>query len=81
MSIEAQLESAIIELLGPMGYPRVIGSEIQREPKHVLIKEDLIAFLAFRHANEGIILRVKLQRLSGVNSLCRRIDSLKITLS
>ena len=71
MFTEAQLESAIIELLGTMGYPHVIGSEIQRGPEHVLIKEDLIAFLAFRHANEGIILRVKLQRLSGDNHPCR----------
>jgi type I restriction enzyme R subunit len=40
---EAQLESAIIELLGAEGYPHVLGEEIERQPQDVLIKSDLRA--------------------------------------
>jgi len=38
---EAQLESAIIELLGAEGYPHVLGEAIARQPQEVLIKSDL----------------------------------------
>lgn len=40
---EAQLESAIIELLGAEGYPHVLGEAIERQPQEVLIKADLRA--------------------------------------
>jgi type I restriction enzyme R subunit len=37
---EAQLEAAIIELLGEEGYPHVLGEAIERQPNEVLIKDD-----------------------------------------
>src|SRR6185369_3617700 len=51
---EAQLEQAIIELLGEEGYPYVLGQTIQRAPDEVLIKNDLRAFLGKQYAAEGI---------------------------
>ena len=51
---EAQLEAAIIELLGAEGYPHVLGETIERQPQEVLIKEDLRAFLAQQYAADGI---------------------------
>jgi type I restriction enzyme, R subunit len=51
---EAQLETAIIELLGEAGYPHVAGETIEREPPEVLIKADLRAFLAKQYAKDGI---------------------------
>ena len=51
---EAQLESAIIELLGVEGYPHVLGETIERQPHEVLIKADLRAFLAKQYAADGI---------------------------
>ena len=51
---EAQLESAIIELLEAEGYPHVLGEAIDRQPQEVLIKADLRAFLAKQYAAEGI---------------------------
>ncbi|MGY8689948.1 MAG: hypothetical protein ACKVHP_19715, partial [Verrucomicrobiales bacterium] len=51
---EAQLESAIIELLGVEGYPHVLGEAIARQPQEVLIKEDLRAFLAKQYAADHI---------------------------
>jgi type I restriction enzyme R subunit len=51
---EAQLESAIIELLGAEGYPHVLGEEIERQPQDVLIKSDLRAYLTKRYAAEHI---------------------------
>jgi type I restriction enzyme R subunit len=51
---EAQLESAIIELLGAEGYPHVLGEEIERQPQEVLIKSDLRAYLTKRYAAEHI---------------------------
>ena len=51
---EAQLESAIIELLGVEGYPHVLGEAIARQPQEVLIKEDLRHFLAKRYAADFI---------------------------
>ncbi len=35
---EAQLESAIIELLGAEGYPQVLGEAIELQPKEILTK-------------------------------------------
>ena len=51
---EAQLESAIIELLGVEGYPHVLGEAIERQPQEVLIKADLRAFLAKQYAADVI---------------------------
>ncbi len=51
---EAQLEAAIIELLGVEGYPHVLGEAIERQPQEVLIKADLRAFLAKQYAADHI---------------------------
>ncbi|MFW2480666.1 MAG: type I restriction endonuclease, partial [Lentimonas sp.] len=58
---EAQLESAIIELLGVEGYPHVLGEAIDppdgvagRQPQEVLIKADLRSFLAKQYAADHI---------------------------
>jgi type I restriction enzyme R subunit len=51
---EAQLEQAIIELLGEEGYPHVLGEAIQRTPDEVLIKDDLRTFLREQYVNDGI---------------------------
>lgn len=51
---ESQLEAAIIELLGTMGYPHVPGDTIDRQPDEVLIKADLRAFLSRQYAADGI---------------------------
>ena len=51
---EAQLESAIIELLGVEGYPHVLGEAIERQTQEVLIKADLRAFLAKQYAADHI---------------------------
>ncbi len=51
---EAQLEQAIIELLGEEGFPHVLGETIQRTPDEVLIKDDLRTFLREHYANDGI---------------------------
>ena len=51
---EAQLESAIIELLGVEGYPHVLGEAIERQSQEVLIKADLRAFLTKQYAADHI---------------------------
>jgi type I restriction enzyme R subunit len=52
---EAQLESAIIKLLGAEGYPHVLGESIARASvSEVLIKADLRAFLTKRYAADHI---------------------------
>ena len=51
---EAQLESAIIELLGVEGYPHVLGEAIERQPQEVLIKADIRTFLAKQYAADHI---------------------------
>ena len=51
---EAQLEEAIIELLGEQGYPHVLGENIERDSEEVLIKDDLRAYLQERYAADGI---------------------------
>ncbi len=51
---EAQLEEAIIELLGKQGYPHVLGETIERSPEEVLIKDDLREHLRTRYAVDGI---------------------------
>jgi type I restriction enzyme, R subunit len=51
---EAQLESAIIELLGVEGYPHVLGEAIERQSQEVLIKADLRAFLSKQYSADKI---------------------------
>ncbi len=51
---EAQLENAIIQLLGDQGYPHVSGELIDRKPETVLIKDDLRAYLGTQYEAEGI---------------------------
>ncbi len=51
---EAQLESAIIELLEVEGHPHVLGEAIKRQPQEVLIKSDLRTFLAKQYASDHI---------------------------
>ncbi|MBI9108904.1 MAG: type I restriction endonuclease subunit R [Spirochaetales bacterium] len=51
---EAQLESAIIELLEAEGYPHLKGESIERQPDEVLIKADLRTFLSRQYADDGI---------------------------
>ena len=51
---EAQLEAAIIELLGEAGYPHVLGNTIVRQPEEVVIKADLRTFLARQYAADNI---------------------------
>jgi len=51
---EAQLESAILELLEAEGYPHVLGETIKRQSSEVLIKADLRAFLAKQYAKDSI---------------------------
>ena len=51
---EERLEQAIIQLLGVQGYPYVPGSQLNRQPEEVLIKDGLRAFLAKQYQHEGI---------------------------
>ncbi|WP_426147169.1 type I restriction endonuclease subunit R [Polaromonas sp. DSR2-3-2] len=51
---EAQLEQAIIDLLGNEGYSHVIGEKIERSPEEVLIKDDLRAYLRTKYAAEKL---------------------------
>ncbi|MGK0186025.1 MAG: hypothetical protein ACI9R3_001808 [Verrucomicrobiales bacterium] len=50
---EAQLEAAILELLGVEGYTHVLGEAIERQPQEVLIKADLRSFLAKQYAADN----------------------------
>ena len=51
---EAQLENAIIQLLGEQGYPHVLGGTLARGATEVLIKDDLRAYLHQQYASDGI---------------------------
>ena len=48
---EAQLEAAIIELLGEQGYPHVRGEEITREAREAILQADLRRYLERRYVN------------------------------
>ena len=48
---EAQLEQAVVELLGEQGYPHLLGGQLTRNNSEVLIKDDLRAFLTTCFAN------------------------------
>lgn len=51
---EAQLEQAIIELLGQQGIPHVYGEALRLPPEEVLIEADLRAFLRQQYADYGL---------------------------
>lgn len=51
---EAQLEQAIIDLLGKQNYPHVVGTALKRNKSEVLIKEDLVNFLKSKYASAHI---------------------------
>ena len=55
---EAQLEAAIIELLGKEGYPHVLGETIDRELSDVLLKEDLRDFLSTRYQHDLSLIHI-----------------------
>jgi type I restriction enzyme R subunit len=63
---EAQLESAIIELLGAEGYPHVLGEAIKRQPQEVLIKADLRALIVKQYTDNQIKARAR-ARAKGTN--------------
>mgnify|MGYP006411679513 FL=1 len=65
---EAQLESAIIELLIAEGYPHVLGERINRQSQDVLIKADLREFLAKQYAADGIT-------PGEINSVIRQLEA------
>lgn len=66
---EAQLENAIIQLLGEQGYPHVLGEDVAKNASQVLIKDDLRAFLNKQYAGEGIT-------DSEINSIIHRLEAL-----
>ena len=66
---EAQLETAIIELLELQGFPYLPGSEISRDNSEVLIVDDLRAFLAAKYQADNIT-------ASEVESIIRQIQTL-----
>jgi type I restriction enzyme, R subunit len=51
---EAQLEKAIIDLLGTEGYRHVHGGDIQHAKSEVPFKDDLKEFLLHRYAGDNI---------------------------
>lgn len=66
---EAKLESAIIDLLGQEGYPNVLGQDIARGSKDVLIKDDLRGFLTKRYKADKIT-------DSEIDSIIRKLELL-----
>nr|WP_299034985.1 type I restriction endonuclease subunit R [uncultured Tenacibaculum sp.] len=65
---EAQLEQAIIDLLGKENYPHVLGTTIVRDKMEVLIKEDIEEFLRTRYAADNIT-------ASEIQSIIRQLES------
>ncbi len=66
---EAQLEAAIIELLGEQGFPYVPGGELTRSNTEVLIKDDLREFLADKYEADNIT-------AGEIDSIIKQIESL-----
>ena len=73
---EAQLEKAIIQLLGEQGYPHVRGGELfsqsgegARRATDVLIKDDLRTYLTLQYAEEGIT-------ASEIDGIIRQLEAL-----
>ena len=69
---EAQLEAAIIQLLGEAGYPHLSGNSINRDPQEVLIKADLRAFLAQQYEADKIT-------ASEIEAVIRTLDAYSAT--
>lgn len=65
---EAQLEQAIIELLGKENYTHVLGTTIVRDKMEVLLKEDLENFLKNRYASDNIT-------ASEIQSIIRQLET------
>jgi type I restriction enzyme R subunit len=65
---EAQLEQAIIELLGKENYPHVLGTTIVRDKMEVLINEDIEEFLSIQYASDNIT-------TSEIHSIVRQLES------
>ncbi len=51
---EEKLEEVFIELLGNEGYPHLLGRDIVRDEKEVLIEDDLRNYLSSRYLSEKI---------------------------
>ncbi len=51
---EEKLEQAILALLEEQGFPHSKGDSLEREPRDVLIEDDLRRFLAKRYAKDNI---------------------------
>lgn len=73
---EAQLEAAIIELLGDQGYPYTSGADLwatdgSRQPEQVLIKDDLRAYLANRYAADEIT-------ISEIDNIILQLETLPV---
>ena len=66
---EAQLETAIIKLLGEQGYPHTYGEDLERDLGEVLLKEDLRKYLEKRYVAEEIT-------GNEIASIIRQIESL-----
>lgn len=66
---EAQLEAAIIELLGKQGFPYVPGNELTRSNTEVLIKDDIRQFLSDKYEAENIT-------AGEIDSIIKQIESL-----
>ena len=77
---EAQLESAIIELLEAEGYPHVLGEAIDppdgvagRQPQEVLIKSDLRASL-LQHPPHSSGYARRVRRMLTLSSRCHELN-------
>lgn len=66
---EAQLEAAIIELLGEQGFPYVPGGELTRCNTEVLINDDLRQFLSDKYQVDNIT-------TGEIDSIIKQIESL-----
>ena len=66
---EAQLEAAIIELLGEQGFPYVPGYELTRSNTEVLIKDDIRQFLSDKYQADNIT-------AGEIDSIIKQIESL-----
>ncbi|MBO1256703.1 type I restriction endonuclease subunit R [Alteromonas sp. 5E99-2] len=66
---EAQLEAAIVELLGEQGFPYVPGNELTRSNTEVLIKDDIRQFLSDKYQADNIT-------AGEIDSIIKQIESL-----
>jgi len=66
---EEKLEQAIIALLERQGFPHTKGELLDRDPREVLIQDDLRSYLAKRYAKDNIT-------AGEVDAVIRQLDSL-----